>query len=93
MAAHVFFRFTHRGERTEALWSRSERVWLGRRTYLNWAMCDDGIDISWLVAVVADAPETADELHEAVRAELIAYWAELLGSLPHKSTPRWPPLP
>ena len=93
LAARVFFRFTHRAKTAEALWSRSERVWLGRKTFLDWAMCDAGIAIPWLVAEVADAPETADDLHEAVRAELIAYWAEQLADLPGKSTPGWPPLP
>jgi len=93
MAADAFFRFTHRAKRAQALWCHREGVWLGSKTFLNWAMCDDGIDIPWLVAEAADAPETADELRKAVRAELIAYWAEQLASLPSKSTPRWPPLP
>jgi len=93
LAAHVFFRFTHRANRAEALWSHREGVWMGRKTFLHWAMRDAGIAIPWIVAEVADAPETADGLHEAVRAELIAYWAEQLAALPLKSTPCWPPLP
>ena len=93
LAAHAFFRFTHRAKLANALWSHSEGVWLGSQTFLNWAMCDAGIDIPWLVAEAEDAPQTADELCEAVRAELTAYWAEQLAALPHKSTPRWPPLP
>ena len=93
LAAQAFFRFTHRAQRANALWCHSERVWLGSQTFLNWAMCDAEIDIPWMVADAADAPETADALHEAVRAELIAYWAEQLASLPRKSTPTWPPLP
>jgi hypothetical protein len=56
-------------------------------------MCDANIDIPWMVALATDAPETADELREAVRAELIAYWAEQLAALPRKSTPTWRPLP
>jgi len=93
LAADAFFRFTHRAKRAEALWSHTERVWLGSRTFLHWAMCDARIDIPWLVAEVVDAPETVDELQKAVRAELIAYWAEQLAALPHKSTPQWLPLP
>lgn len=93
LAAHAFFHFTHRATSTKALWSRNERVWLGSQTFLNWAMCDAGIDVPWLVANVIDAPETEDELHEAVRVELIAYWLERLAALPCKSTPGWPPLP
>ena len=93
LAAQAFFRFTHRAEPAEALWSHRERVWLGSRTFLQWAMCDDDIDIPWMVAVATDAPESADELQEAVRAELIAYWAEQLAALPCKSMPAWWPLP
>jgi hypothetical protein len=93
LAVGAFFGFTHRAEGAKALWSRNERVWLGSQTYLDWAMRDAAIDIPWLVAEVADAPDTADELREAVRTELIAYWGEQLASLPRKSTPRWPPLP
>ena len=66
---------------------------MGSQTFLNWAMCDAGIDIPWTVAEAADAPQTADELREAVRAELIAYWGDQLASLPPKATPLWPPLP
>lgn len=92
-AADAFFHFTHRAEMTNALWSRSERVWMGSKTFLNWAMCDGGIDLPWLVGGVADAPEATDEFHKAVRAELTAYWKEQLAALPRKSTPTWPPLP
>ena len=93
LAAQTFFRFTHRAKRAEALWSNSERVWMGSRTFLNWAMCDAGIDIPWMVADAADAPERADELHKALRVELTAYWAEQLAALPPKTTPTWQPLP
>lgn len=93
LAVEAFFHFTHRAEVSNALWSHSERVWMGSKTFFNWAMCDAGIDLPWLVAGVADAPETTDELHEAVRAELAAYWKEQLAALPRKSTPAWPPLP
>ena len=93
LAAHAFFRFTHRAMLANALWSHCERVWMGNQTFLNWAMSDAAIDIPWLVADVADAPETADELYKAVRAELTAYWEEQLAALPRKGTPRWSPLP
>ena len=93
LAARAFFCFTHRAERAEALWSDCDHVWLGSQTFLHWALCDVGIDIPWVVAEATDAPDAADELHEAVRAELTAYWAEQLASLPRKSTPSWPPLP
>jgi hypothetical protein len=93
LAAHAFFRFTHRAENAEALWSHGEGVWLGSQTFLHWAMCDAGIDVPWVVGEATDAPETADELRETVRAELIAYWAEQLAALPRKSTPVWCPLP
>jgi hypothetical protein len=93
LAARAFFRFTHRAERTKALWSHSEGVWMGSQTFLNWAMCDADIAIPWMVADAADAPKTAEELRAAVRAELTAYWADQLASLPSKATPHWPPLP
>ena len=93
LAARKFFRFTHRANRSEALWSHGEGVWMGSKTFLAWAMSDADLAIPWAVAEAADAPETADELREAVRAELIAYWKDQLGSLPPKATPRWPPLP
>ena len=93
LAVQAFFRFTHRAHRAEALWSRREGVWLGSQTYLHWAMSDGAIDIPWMVAEAANAPETAAELEAAVRTELVAYWAEQLAALPAKSTPAWPPLP
>ena len=93
LAVHALFQFTHRAERATALWCGSERVWLGRQTFLTWAMWDAGIDVPWLVAGAADAPQTTDELREAIHAELIAYWKEQLDRLPSKSTPRWLALP
>ena len=93
LAVLAFFRFTHRAERTKALWSHREGVWMGSQTFLNWAMSDGHIDIPWTVAEAADAPDTADELRAAVRNELRAYWADQLASLPAKASPKWPPLP
>ena len=91
LAAEAFFRFTHRAEDFEALWSHGGHVWLGSQTFLHWAMGDAGIDVPWMVGEATDAPEAADELQEAVRAELTAYWAEQLAALPRKSTPSWRP--
>jgi hypothetical protein len=93
LAADMFFRFTHRASRSKALWSETERVWLGNKTFLNWALRDAHIDIPWVVALAADAPQTTDELDNAVRAELVAYWADRLASLPQRSAPGWLPLP
>lgn len=93
LAARTFFGFTHRANFGNALWSDREGVWLGRATFLHWSLCDTAIDIPWLVADAADAPERSDELEEAVRRELMRYWAARLASLPRKDTPAWLPLP
>lgn len=91
LAADALFGFTHRASRGKALWSDTVHVWLGNTTFLYWAMHED--DIPRLVANTAGAPESEDELHEAVRAVLVAYWADYLVSLPSKSAPQWLPLP
>ena len=93
MATFTFFRFTHRKKAGEALWSDTERVWLGNETFLYWAIFDTEIDIPSVVATAADAPETPDELRKAVRSELTAYWADKVASLPRRERPRWLPLP
>ena len=92
-AADVLFGFTHRATRSDALWSDSARVWLGSATFIHWAMGEVHLDIPRIVAETDGAPDDADELHEAAHAELTAYWADCLASLPRKSTPRWMPLP
>jgi hypothetical protein len=92
-AVDVFFAFKYRSSRACALWCETERVWLGSTTYLDWALCDADIGIPWTVATALDAPENADELREAVRAELIAYWALQMASLPSNEHPCWLPLP
>ena len=92
-AADRLFRFTHRSGHAEALWSDTEQVWLGRTTFLAWATDVAVADIPRMVIESAGAPENARELHDAVRAELIAYWRDLLGSLPGKCRPPWLPLP
>ena len=93
VAARAFFRFRYRGARNSALWSESQHVWMGRETFLHWALWDGDIDIPWVVAETADAPGDEDELRKAVRDELISYWAARIASLPQKTSPGWLPLP
>jgi hypothetical protein len=93
LAVDALFRFTHRASRAKALWSDHAHAWLGSATFLDWAMGDPDIDIPRIVASTAGSPESADELHEAVHGELIAYWADHLASLPRRSKPPWLPLP
>ena len=92
-AADLLFCFKYRDSRSMALWCDTEHVWMGSETFLHWALCDADIDIPWVVATAPDAPPDADDLREAVRAELRAYWAERTASLPHTKLPRWMPLP
>ncbi len=92
-AADAFFRFEYRAAKGAALWSNAEHVWLGRETFLYWALWDTGIDIPWVVAQAADAPEDADEFRAAVLAELAAYWEKQVTSLPRTGKPYWLPLP
>ena len=51
------------------------------------------IDIPRIVAETDGAPYGVEEFNGAVHAELMAYWADRLASLPTKSTPGWLPLP
>jgi hypothetical protein len=92
-AVDVFFRFQYRDPRDKALWCETERVWLGRETFLHWALRDADFDIPWVVATAPDAPEDADALRKAVRAKLTAYWADRTASLPRREQPHWLPLP
>lgn len=92
-AADAFFCFRYRAIREKALWSDSEHVWLGRETFLHWALWDAGIDIPWVVANSIDAPLAAGELRVAVAAELAAYWGKQLTSLARTEKPYWLPLP
>ncbi len=92
-AAEAFFRFRYRSTRTEALWSESERVWMGRETFLYWALRDSAINIPWVVGLVAAAPDDSEELCKAVRAELVDYWSTQVSDLPRKKSPGWLPLP
>jgi hypothetical protein len=92
-AAWVLFRFRYRAVRGCSLWCDVERVWMGSETFLYWAFCDRQIDIPWVVAAALDAPRDADDLQRAVRAELTAYWARKLHSLPCTAKPNWMSLP
>ena len=78
---------------SKALWSEKERVWLGSKTFLDWSMSIENIDIPWVVAQAAGAPADDEELREAVLAELNSYWANRLAELPSKALPNWLPLP
>jgi hypothetical protein len=93
LAVFAFFRFTHRREVGEALWCETERVWMGNKTFIQWAIFEADIDIPRVVATATDAPETPEGLRAAVRAELTACWRDKLASLPHRETPCWLPLP
>jgi hypothetical protein len=92
-AVDVFFRFTQRDTRSKSLWSETERVWMGRATFMDWALRDPEIDIPWIVAMAADAPATADKFQAAVDSELKAYWTMQSACLPSDKKPRWLPLP
>lgn len=92
-AANAFFRFRYRATHAKALWCGTRRVWLGNQTFLHWALWDARIDIPWVVARSSNAPEGEDALRDAVSAELMAYWADKMASLPRRDKPRWLPLP
>jgi hypothetical protein len=87
------FGFTHRARQGESLWSGREHVWLGRATFLHWAMHDAMIDIPWLVGLARGDGATEHERQDEVCRELHLLWRQRLASLPSKSTPAWLPLP
>ena len=93
LAADELFGFTHRATGAKALWSDNVYVWLGKATFVYWAMGEVQIDIPRIVADTDGAPDNVDDLHKAVLVELTAYWADRLASLPPKSNPGWLPLP
>ena len=66
---------------------------MGSKTFLDWAMCMENIDIPWVVATAAGAPSDVEELREEVLAELNSYWEDRLHALPSKERPHWLPLP
>jgi len=93
VAVDTAFDFTHRTSAGKALWSDTVSVWLGRATFIHWAMGEVHNDIPRIVAETDGAPDDPDDLNEAVYLELAAYWANRLATLPPKSTPAWLPLP
>lgn len=93
LAADAFFGFKSRAPKTASLWSSVEQVWLGRETFLHWAMWDAEINIPWVVAEAVDAPHPLDELRAAVGEELTAYWHKRVTSLPLAGKPHWMSLP
>ena len=93
LASFGFFRFTHCSSAGEALWSEAQHVWLGKATFLHWSMFDPEIELPRIVDAATNAPKTPDALHKALRAELSAYWADQLTSLPRRETSGWLPLP
>jgi hypothetical protein len=92
-AVDVCFRFTCRTVEGKALWSETEQAWLGKNTFLHWALWLKDIDIPWAVATATGAPEDLERLREAVRKELTSYWTERMAALPRRSQPHWLPLP
>jgi hypothetical protein len=92
-AVDVYFRFSGRSGQTKALWSEKERVWMGSKTFLDWAMMIENIDIPWAVATAAGAPSDVAQLRDAVLVELNSYWANRLEVLPAREWPNWLPLP
>jgi hypothetical protein len=93
LAAFAFFRFTHSSSAHEALWSESHRVWLGKKTFMHWAMTDPEIDIPRTVASAANLPAAPDAVGRLIRAELKRYWTYKVTSLPCRDAPGWMPLP
>ncbi len=93
LAAFAFFRFTHSSSSGEALWSESQRVWLGKKTFMHWSLLDPEIDIPRTVATATGVPATPELLRGVVRRELSRYWTDKLASLPRRDAVGWVPLP
>jgi hypothetical protein len=87
------YRFKGRSVEGKALWSETERVWLGRETFLHWSLSLEEIDIPWAVATAVGAPDDDDQLRVAVQSELTSYFANCLKALPCQERPKWLPLP
>jgi hypothetical protein len=92
-AVESCYRFKGRSMLGKALWSETERVWIGRDTFLHWSLCLADIDIPWAVATAVGAPHDTDQLRDAVQTELASYFADRLGDLPYQDRPNWLPLP
>lgn len=93
LAVRVFFRFKYRGVGFSALWCDTEHLWMGRETFIHWALCDESIHLPWAVREAADAPPDTEDFLEAVVAELNAYWDQQSAFLPRTRHPDWLPLP
>ena len=93
LAAFAFFGFTHSNGAGDALWSDRQRVWLGKKTFIHWAMSDPDIDIPRTIAAAADVPPSPEALRRVVRRELDRYWTDKVTSLPAREAPGWMPLP
>src|SRR6185295_4977625 len=61
-AVEVCFRFKCRAVQGKALWSETERVWMGSSTCFHWAISLQDIDIPRAVATAADAPKDMEQL-------------------------------
>lgn len=92
-AVDAYFHFSFRTVQGEALWSATERVWLGRRTFLHWALWLADFDIPWAVSTAVGAPHAVEQLRGEVFAELVSYWVEQVAALPRRKKPGWLPLP
>jgi hypothetical protein len=92
-AVDLCYGFQGRSIQGKALWSTTERVWMGPETFLHWSLCLEDIDIPWAVATAVGAPQDVEQLRDAVHTELVAYWADRLQALPCQECPAWLPLP
>ena len=92
-AADVCFRFSGRAVQVKALWSETERVWLGSKTFLDWAMCDREHRYPLGRGHGSRVPADVEQLRDEVLAELNSYWTDSLAALPSKERPNWLPLP
>ena len=92
-AVDVCFRFSGRAAQVKALWSETERVWLGNKTFVDWSMCDREYRYPLVRGDGHRQTQDVEQLRESVLAELNAYWADRLTVLPLKERPHWLPLP
>ncbi len=56
-AVDLCYGFQGRSIQGKALWSTTERVWMGPETFLHWSLCLEDIDIPWAVATAVGAPQ------------------------------------
>jgi hypothetical protein len=93
LAADLCYGFKGRSLHGKALWSETERVWMGLDTFLHWSLSLADIDIPWAVATSLGAPGDTDRLRDEVQTELKSYFADRLKALPRQEMPNWLPLP